>query len=317
MDNLVYTHLTPEIPKAHEITAMRMDIADLKLFICIADAGSITHGARQANLALTSASERLKNMEEDAGVNLLMRHPRGVSLTEAGEVLVRHARQIVSQQEQLKAELGAFAKGVRGKITLYANTSAMAEFLPRRLAIWLAEHPDMAIELEERTSADIVNNVSTGIGEAGLVSDAVQARELTLEPVAYDRLALIVPAQHSLSVRNEISLPEIIMEPFIGLYPGNALQDHISGHAADLGHSLTYRVRMSSFEGFCEMVSNGIGIGILPESVADRFQQKFRYRKLLLTDHWARRQICICYKNWGALSPAMKKLLCFLKEVDH
>jgi len=294
-----------------------MDIADMKLFVCIAEAGSITHGARQANLALSSASERLKNMEEDAGVSLLVRHPRGIGLTEAGEVLVRHARQILSQQALLKAELGAFAQGTRGKIRLYANTAAMAEFLPGRLGLWLAEHPEVAIELEEKTSAEIVNSICNGVGEAGFVSDAVHARELTLEPVADDRLALIVPVRHPFSQRNEISLSEIILEPFIGLYPGNALQDHINGHVAALGHSLTYRIRMSSFEGFCEMVGNGIGIGILPESVADRLQQKFRYQKLLLTDSWARRKICICYKNRASLSPAMRNLLTFLKETGR
>ncbi len=65
------------------------------------------------------------------------------------------------------------------------------------------------------------------------------------------------------------------------------------------------------------MVGNGIGIGILPESVADRLQQKFRYQKLLLTDSWARRKICICYKNRASLSPAMRNLLTFLKETGR
>ena len=311
-------HNAPDIPKADENTFMRMDIADLTLFICIADAGSITRGARLANLALASASERLKNMEEDAGMSLLVRHSRGVSLTDAGDILVRHARQIVSQQKCLKDELSTLAKGISGRITLYANTSAMTEFLPPKLTLWLAKHPDLIIDLEERTSADIVNNIANNIGEAGFVSDAVavHAQELTLEPVANDRLVIIVPAQHPLSDRNEASLSEIITESFIGLYSGNALQDYVNGHAANLGQSLTYRVRMSSFEGFCDMVSNGIGIGILPESVADRFQQKCHYRKLLLTDHWAKRKICICYKDWASLSPAMKKLLCFLRTTD-
>ena len=296
---------------------MKMDIADMKLFTCIADAGSITRGARQANLALASASERLKNMEEDVGVTLVGRHARGVSLTEAGVVLDRHARQILSQHQRLSAELKTFATGARGKITLYANTAAMAEFLPARLAPWLSQHPEISIELEERTSVDIVNNIATGIGEAGLVSDAVNADELTLEPVADDRLVLIVPVPHPLGTNDEISLREIVEEPFIGLYPGNALQDHIAGHAAVLGHNLTYRIRMSSFDGLCEMVSNGIGVGILPESVADRLHSKFSYRKLRLTDRWAKRKICICYKDRALLSPAMRKLLFFLKDAER
>lgn len=292
---------------------MRLDLSDLKLVVCIADAGSITHGARYASLAAGSASERLKSMEEDTGVKLFFRHPRGVSLTEAGEILVRHAREILSRQEQLKAELGAYVKGMRGKIRLYANTSAMAEFLPGRLAKWLTEHPDVAIELEERTSADIINSISNGIVEAGLVSDAVDARELTIEPIADDRLALIVPVTHPLGGRENVFLSDAISEPFIGLYPGNALQDHISGHARELGHQLTYRIRMSSFEGICEMVSSGIGVGIIPVSVAERFSKKLSYQILPLHDPWARRRICICYKTQDSLSPAMARLIEFLR----
>lgn len=292
---------------------MRLDLSDLKLVVCIADAGSITLGARHASLAVGSASERLKSIEEDTGVKLFFRHPRGVSLTEAGEILVGHARELLSRQEQLKAELSAYVKGVRGKIRLYANTSAMAEFLPARLAKWLSAYPSVTIELEERTSADIINSIRNGIAEAGLVSDAVDACGLTLEPVADDRLALIVPATHPSGSRDNISLSEALGEPFIGLYPGNALQDHISGHARELGHLLTYRIRMSTFEGICEMVSSGIGVGVVPVSVAERLRKKFHYAVVPLTDPWALRRICICYKTADSLSPAMTELLDFLR----
>lgn len=292
---------------------MRLDLSDLKLVVCIADAGSITRGARHASLAVGSASERLKSIEEDAGVKLFFRHPRGVSLTEAGEILVGHARQLLSRQTQLKAELSAYAKGVRGKIRLFANTSAMAEFLPGRLAKWLSEHPSVTIELEERTSADIVNCIRNGIAEAGIVSDAVDASGLSLEPLADDRLALIVPATHPLGHRDTLSLSEAFGEPFIGLYPGNALQDHISGQARELGHILTYRIRMSSFEGVCEMVSSGIGVGVLPVAVAERLRKKWHYSVLPLTDRWAQRRICICYKTADSLNPAMTELIDFLR----
>ena len=72
---------------------MRLDLSDVKLVVGSADAGSITQGARDACLAVGSASERLKSMEEDTGVKFFSRHPRGVSLTDAGEILVGHARE--------------------------------------------------------------------------------------------------------------------------------------------------------------------------------------------------------------------------------
>ncbi|ARU93688.1 LysR family transcriptional regulator [Tatumella citrea] len=292
---------------------MRLDLSDLKLVVCIADAGSITRGAEHASLAVGSASERLKSIEQDSGVKLFFRHPRGISLTEAGEILVGHARELLARHQRLKTELDAYAKGIKGKVRLYANTSAMASFLPGKLATWLSEHSNVTIELEERTSEDIINSIRNGIAEAGLISDAVDAGELILEPLADDRLALIIPVTHPLKLRDNATLSEVISEPFIGLYPGNALQDHISGHARKTGNALCYRIRMSSFEGICEMVSNGIGVAVIPVSLAERFSKKFHYHILPLNDSWARRRICICYKTPDSLSPAMAELIDFLR----
>jgi len=127
---------------------------------------------------------------------------------------------------------------------------------------------------------------------------------------------LTVPPCHPFGCRDKISLSEAVAEPFIGLYPGNALQDHISEHAQALGRPLTYRIRMSSFAGIGEMVSGGIGVGVLPVSLAERFSKKFHYHILPLTDPWARRRICICYKTTDSLSPAMAGLLDFLRALD-
>lgn len=136
---------------------MRLDLADLRLFIAIVDTGSITGGAANAHLATASASERLRKMEAEIGVPLLHRHARGVTMTEAGEVLARHARPLLAQQQRLRQAMHAFACGQRGTLRLFANTSAMSAFLPGKLAAWMAAHPAVQIETEERTSADIVS----------------------------------------------------------------------------------------------------------------------------------------------------------------
>lgn len=293
---------------------MRLDLADFQLFVCIIEAGSITGGAIKANLALSSASERLRHMEEYVGVPLLVRHPRGVTLTEAGEALAQHARQIIHQYALLKSELKNFTSGMHGTLRLYANTSALTEFLPSKIAPWLKTHPDIHIELEERSSTDIIKSISAGLGEAGLVSNAVDPQALKLEPLADDNLSLIIPVNHSLNGEQAVFLKDIIHEPFVGFYPGSALQDHINTHASAMDHELTFRIRMNTFEGMCEMVANGIGLGILPEIIADKYQTNFNYKKLALMDEWARRQLCITYRCWEDVSPAMKNLLNYLKS---
>ncbi|WP_409454975.1 LysR family transcriptional regulator, partial [Klebsiella pneumoniae] len=177
---------------------MRLDLADLRLFIAIVDTGSITGGAANAHLALASASERLRKMEAEIGVPLLHRHARGVTMTEAGEVLARHARPLLAQQQRLRQAMHAFACGQRGTLRLFANTSAMSAFLPGKLAAWMAAHPAVQIETEERTSADIVSCILAG-----------------------------VPPAHPLAEKEEVAFAAVLNEPLVALYQTSALQQHI------------------------------------------------------------------------------------------
>lgn len=287
---------------------MRLDLADLQLFLCIADAGSITAGAQRASLALASASERLRKMESAVGLALLERRARGVTTTEAGEALAHHARLILRQQDTLKGELQDYAAGARGTLHLYANTAALTVFLPNRLAPWLAERPRLRIELKERTSVDIVRNVASGLAEAGIVSSAVSAEGLHLQPVARDHLVLVAAPHHPLADRRSLAFAEVLGEPFVGLAQGSALQDHISEHARVAGRPLDVRIRMNSFEALCQMVAHGIGLGILPLGIARLHRRRHGLRVIALSDAWARRELCLCFRRWSELSMPMRSL---------
>lgn len=291
---------------------MRLDLADLQLFLCIVDAGSITAGAISANLALASASERLRSIESAAGVTLLERRPRGVVTTEAGEALAHHARLILRQQEMLRGELSDFAAGARGTLHLYANTAALIEFLPSRLAPWLAERPRLRIELKERTSADIVRAVTSGLIEAGVISDAIPAEHLQVQAVAKDHLVVITAADHCFALPRKLSFTDVLGLPFVGLSQGSALQDHINDQARAAGGPLDLRIRMKTFEGLCEMVGHGVGVGIVPQVIAKRYRRRYALQVVTLDENWARRQLCLCFKDWSELTGPMQSLLTHL-----
>lgn len=294
---------------------MRFDLADLRLFLCIVDAGSLTHGALGANLALASASERLRKMEEDAGIPLLERQPRGVVATQAGEAVAHHARLILQQQALLKGELQGFATGERGVLLLYANTAGLTDFLPPRLSRWLSSRPHINVELRERTSVEIVRGVSDGIIEAGIVSDSASAPDIQIKPIARDHLVLIAPAGHRLATEQVVRFGDILNEVFVGLASGNALHDHIQeqAYSLGLGRGLRMRIRMKTFDGLCAMVEQGIGLGILPQSVATRYEGRYSYHILVIQENWAQRQLCVTYRDWSKLTPAMQSLLTYLE----
>ena len=135
---------------------MQYDLTDLRLFVAIAELKNLTRGAERVHLAPSSASHRIRLLEDSIATPLLIREARGVRLTRAGEALLRHARQVFAQLEQMHADLSPYAKGIKGHVSMWANTHATHTFLPDSLAAFLRRYPQVSITLEEHTSPDVI-----------------------------------------------------------------------------------------------------------------------------------------------------------------
>lgn len=288
--------------------ALHFDLTDLRLFLHVAEAASITHGAARSHLALASASARIGAMEAGLGVKLLARNRRGVQPTPAGLALVRHARAVLQQVEQLRDELGRHTGGLHGQVRVFANTAAVTEYLPDLLAPYLTQFPNIDVDLAERSSYEIVQAVAAGFADIGIVSDAVDHAALEVRPFRPDRLVLALPRGHRFARRRSVALREIVAEAFIGLDEGSALDAYLNRHAANLGRRLRCRVRLRSFDAICRMVASGAGLAILPETAARRH----RKRDLIiiaLDETWAARQLLLCARDFSALAPPARGLV--------
>ena len=126
---------------------MHFDLPDLRLFIHSAESPSLTQGARKAFLSPAAASARIKALEGQLGSRLLYRDSRGVELTPAGQRLLQHARLIMRQVDYLKSEFTEYGTDAAGHIRIFANTTAVTEFLPEVLAGFLAERPGVTVDL--------------------------------------------------------------------------------------------------------------------------------------------------------------------------
>ncbi|SFB18775.1 DNA-binding transcriptional regulator, LysR family [Rhizobium sp. NFR07] len=286
---------------------MRFDLTDLRLFLAVADAGSITRGAADVGLSLAAASDRLREMEATGEVRLLKRGRRGVTMTEAGETLSHHARKVLDQVALMHGELGEHAKGLRTTIRVLANTAAVVEMLPVRLSPWMAAHPQVDIELRERQSHEIARSVAAGFADIGVLSDALAHEGLILEPFALSRLVVVSDATHWLSVEKEIRLSGLTDQHFVGL-AGGALQDHIDAQAERIGAKLRYRIKLRSFDAICTAAGEGVGIAIVPETIARRHRRASRLSITRLTDPWATRHLSVCAISGTELAPLKQSL---------
>src|SRR3954462_1660047 len=203
---------------------MRFDLTDLSLFRHVVEAGSITHGADRAHLALAAASTRIRHMEETLGASLLVRSRGGVTPTQAGRTLLQHARTILGQAERLREDLGAYAGGLAGQVRVLSNTNALTEFLPETLSSFLAAHPDVSVDLEERLSDEIVGLIAEGVADVGIVAGTVDSGGLHTFPFRSDRFVVVVGHDHALAKRKSVGFAEVLDYYFVGLDRASALQ---------------------------------------------------------------------------------------------
>ncbi|WP_321346917.1 LysR family transcriptional regulator [Halopseudomonas oceani] len=287
---------------------MKYNLTDLRLFIAIAECQSLTHGAERAFLAPSSASHRIKMLEASLGTVLLHRRSRGVELTRAGEIFLRHARQVFARLEQMHSDLAPFAEGVQGHVRLWANTHAIHSYLPNDLAAFLAEHPQVSVNLEEHTSADILAGVARGDAEIGIVAGYDDYQEVDLVPYRADRLVLITDPGHRLATAGSLAFAQVIGEPFVMLHAGSAIHTFTMNTASNMGSHLNVRVQVNSFEAVCRMVAAGVGVGLVPRE-AVKLSGRQPVSIIEVEDGWAQRDLKICTSSKAPVSSFARALI--------
>jgi DNA-binding transcriptional LysR family regulator len=296
---------------------MRFDLVDLQLFIAVADARSITQGAQRAHLALASASARIKGLEAAFGVTLLKRGRRGVEPTAAGESLLDHARIVMHNVDAMRGDLAAFASGAKASVHLLANTSGLSEHLPKALAAFLREHPDINVDIEERESADIAAAIVAGAADLGFAAEHALPDHLDRFLFSEDRLTLVAARRGVFAGRRQIDFAEVTACDFVGLTSSTALQSHIAKHAARLGARLRFRARLRDFDAICQMVAAGVGIAVVPEAAARRCTRTMPIMMIRIRDPWANRRLAICARSFKALPRPAKQLVEFLRRAER
>lgn len=294
---------------------MRFDLTDLRLISAIANSGSLSQGAAAIHLAPSSASHRLRLMETTLATPLFARHARGLSPTPAGEAMLRHARQVLAQMEQMRADLAPYADNPTQHVSLFANTNAINCFLPEDLAEFLHQHPAVRISLEEQPSPAILQAVAQGQVDIGVVASSGETNTgvgVVLQAYRRDRLVLVVPAWHELAKRARLDFAEVVRYPFVCLHAGSAIHTFMMNEAARLGARLDVRIQVRSFNAVCRMVGAGVGIGMVPFSSAPGSEGAGYLPQppvvVEINDPWAPRDLQLCVRDPARLSPVAAAL---------
>lgn len=295
---------------------MRYDLTSLDLFITVAQERNLTRAGRIKHVAVSAISKRITELEAQVGSPLLLRNARGVELTPAGQSLLFYARQVKQTMAQLDTELSGYASGVKGHIRIHAITSALSQFLPQDVAGFAELYPQIKFDIEERVGSAVIRAVADGRADLGII--AAQTPSEGLETITYrhDELTLVVPAGHVLAARKGIKFKEVLEHEFVGPHLESSMHTLLTSEATKLGMALKLRIRISSFDCMCRMVSAGLGIAVLPRSVINQYVRSHKLKMVTLDEPWAQRTLLLALRKYEAASPTLKTFIDHLKLPD-
>lgn len=280
---------------------MQFDLTDLRLFVRTAEELNLTRAAARQHLSLAAASARIKALEEQSGLPLFYREARGVKLTPPGEAFLHHARGVLRQTDQLRQELQEYGGGLRGHLRVFANTTAVSDFLPELLPTFLAAHPRVNVDLQEKPNADIPRGVHDGRADLGIVAGQVDTLGLQAIHFSTDRLVLVTPRQHPFAQQADIDFADTLDQDHVGMHHGSTLQSFLAQVTDRLGKPWRLRIQLSSFDAMCRMVGAGVGVAIVPESVARRNLDAMGLALVELRDPWRVRERYLLMRDQATL----------------
>lgn len=284
---------------------------DLKLFIRIAELQSVTKGANNMAMSPAAASMRIKLLEDRLGGALFKREYRGMFLTPLGEILFGHAQKILEQADSLLNDMAMnttssinLVEGKPATLRIAANTTSMTELLPDILSKYLHAYPSVNIDLQELVSDDVVVAVENGTAEIGVISGPTETRDLHALCFAHDRLVIAMSHNHSLRERHiSMSLQEALRYDQVGMDTNHTLQVFISSKAKQYKLDMPVRMYVKTYELMARMISVGVGIGILPESVVNRYKDSLSLHSIELSEPWSIRRRSLIMASVDDLLP--------------
>jgi DNA-binding transcriptional LysR family regulator len=206
------------------------------------------------------------------------------------------------------------AKGLRGFIRVFANASAIGEFLPAAVVSLLADPKNAGIDMqiEEMSTQDVAAGVRDGLAAIGICRSDVDAIGLEWFPYRTDHLALIVPKAHAIARERRIGFADVLAYQHAGLRSGSAITALLRRESLRAGRLIRYRVLVSTFEAAIGVVGAGLCVSIVPMEIASRYAASAGIAVLPLTDDWAQRQFSICCRARRALPPAAAQFVAHL-----
>jgi DNA-binding transcriptional LysR family regulator len=296
-----------------------LDLTTLRLFVAACEHRNLARAGEREHIGASAISKRLAQLEQQVQAPLLERHRRGVVPTAAGEILLEHARAMLATADRVARDMAAYRHGIKGQVRVLASVSSITESLPDDIASFLRApgHAQIRVDIEERTSSELVRSIREGLAPLGVCWDAADLQGLETRPYRSDTLAVIAHPDHPLAGLSACAFAQTLAFEHVGLPASTAVYTMLARAAAVIGRPLHYRATVSTFDAALRCVRAGLGIAVVPQEIANPAHlphaPDWGLRTIALTDEWAKRRFAICFRSAEQLSPAAQLLVAHLQ----
>ncbi|MFF1507692.1 LysR family transcriptional regulator [Streptomyces sp. NPDC058326] len=239
----------------------------LRVLRAVAATGSFSAAARELGCTQPAVSQQMKALEASAGTPLLIRTGREMRLTQAGEVLVRHASGILAGLTAAEEEVAAIAGLRAGRVRLVSFPSGSSTLVPTALAALRAAHPGTRVSLVEAEPPRSIEMLRDGDCDVALAfrygAGRAEWDDLVVRPILADRLVGLVPEGHRLAGAGAVGIAELAEESWIAGCPRCRRQ--LVDVCEEAGFTPRIDFATDDYPAVVGLVGAGLGVAVLPE----------------------------------------------------
>jgi DNA-binding transcriptional LysR family regulator len=260
-----------------------LNVVRLKILKEVAYRGSLSAAAGALSYTQSAVSQQIAALEGEAGMALLERHPRGVSLTAAGQTLVGHAEGILARLDAAEASLAAIAGLRGGRLRMASFPTAGATLMPLAIATFRASYPEVELTLAEGEPETVVPRLRTGELDLALLfefADELSPEELARTELLEDPMYLALPRTHRLASRVRLRLQDLAGEAWVQTSRSSPGARHVVRSCIAAGFEPHVAFESDDFQTVQGLVAAGVGVALIPELALSAVREELVVRSL-------------------------------------
>lgn len=281
---------------------MNITFRQLRLFLAVAEAGSVTAAARAMHVTQPTASAQLREMTLAVGTPLYEVVARRVRLTEAGEELARTARSIADEWNSFSERIDGLKGLTRGRLRV-AVVSTAEYFIPRLLGSFCTNHPGVDIALEVQNRDGVVTRLGENRDDLYIMSTPPVRADLEATAFMPNPLVVIASTRHALAKRRQLSLQDLANQPFILREKGSGTRMSVDKHFRKHRFKPEIRMELGTNEAIRGVVAGGLGLSVLSRHALRGSAEETGVVELKVTGFPVQSQWYVVHARGRRLSP--------------